>query len=45
MGEFRSAGFYRGAQGSRSEAQTKPWGCLSFAFFSLGKQRKEGLAR
>ena len=43
--QFRSAGFDRGAQGSRSEAQTKPWGALSFAFFSLGKQRKEGLAR
>ena len=35
--EFRSAGFGRGAQGSRSVAETKPWGCLSFAFFSLGK--------
>jgi len=35
----------RGAQGSRSEAQTKPWGAFSFAFFSLGKQRKEGRVR
>ena len=31
--------FCRGAQGSRSTAETKPWGALSFAFFSLGKQR------
>jgi hypothetical protein len=42
QGEFHSAGFYRGAQGSQSEAQTKPWGAFSFAFFSLGMQRKEG---
>ena len=34
--------FCRGAQGSRRVAQTKPWGALSFAFFSLGTQRKEG---
>jgi len=34
-----------GAQGSRREAQTKPWGAFSFAFFSLGKQRKEGRVR
>ena len=32
----------REAQESRSAAQTKLWGALSFAFFSLGKQRKEG---
>jgi len=34
--------FCRGAQGSRSVAETKPWGAVSFAFFSLGMQRKEG---
>ena len=32
--------FCRGAQGSRSAAETKPWGALSFRPFSLGKQRK-----
>jgi hypothetical protein len=37
--------FCRGAQGSRSVAQTKPWGAVFFAFFLLGKQKKEGLAR
>ena len=31
--------FCRGAQGSRSAAQTKPWGALSFRLFSLGKQQ------
>ena len=30
----------REAQGSRSAAQTKPWGALTFGYFSLGKQRK-----
>jgi hypothetical protein len=41
MGEFRSAGFYRGAPGSRSAAQTKPWGAFSFGYFSLrhGKEK------
>jgi len=40
-----SAAFFRGAQETRSAAEGKPLGCLSFAFFSLGKQRKEGRVR
>ncbi len=34
-----SAAFLRGTQGTRSAAKGKPWGALSFAYFSLGKQR------
>jgi len=45
MGEFPSAGFERGAQGTRSAAKGKSQGCISFAYFSLGKQRKVGWVR
>ena len=35
--------FYRGAQGSRSEAETKPWGALSFRLFIFGQAKKRDL--
>ncbi|MGB5453858.1 MAG: hypothetical protein WBN00_17345, partial [Sedimenticolaceae bacterium] len=41
MGEFRSAGFGRGAQGSRREALTKPWGAVSFGYFSLRHSKEK----
>jgi len=35
----------REAQGSRSEAETKPWGAFSSGYSSLGKQRRVTRAR
>ena len=39
-GEFRSAGFGQGAQGSRSVVEAKLWGAVSSGYSSLGTQRR-----